>query len=230
MIILYLLSNEGNNSNMFRIESEEKLSVNNIRKGVRTIALENPIRCFKNQFIALAFGPHSGSPASVKDRNEYSIDFGHFCNVKEQNKPIVFNNYPNKGAAFSFVVEQSSKGIFSLFDKINIVLPTGQNNQATVITTGKGQISSTGKIKEQTLMDSSSFTVTPQNRFEDRDNMLRESSIAEDYWKHIINEIKQQEAKIAEEQTDKIKSSVIESIQTKIGNKTIIFITILIFF
>jgi hypothetical protein len=135
----------------------------------------------------------------VKDRNEYSVDFAHFCNVKDQNKPIMFNNYPNKGAAFSFVVEQSSKGIFSLFDKINIVLPTDQNNQ-------------------QTLMDSSNFTVTPQNRFEDRDNMLRESSIAEDYWKHIINEIKQQEAKMAEEQTDKIKSSVIDSIQTKIGN------------
>ena len=64
--------------------------------------------------------------------------------------------------------------------------------------------------------------MTPQDRFKDREHMLRESSIAEDYWKHIINEIKQQEAKMAEEQTDKIKSSVIDSIQTKIGNKIII--------
>ncbi len=49
--------------------------------------------------------------------------------------------------------------------------------------------------------------VTTQNKFEERDNMLRESSIAEDYWKQVIDKIKKQEAKMVEEQNDSINSS-----------------------
>ena len=119
-ITLYLLSNEGINSNMFRVADEQILSVTNIRKGIQTIALERPIKCYRDQFVALAFGPHSGSPASVKDRNEYSVNFIHFCSVKDQNKPIIFINYPNKGAAFSFVFEESIEGISRVSYKINI--------------------------------------------------------------------------------------------------------------
>ncbi len=55
-----------------------------------------------------------------------------------------------------------------------------------------------------TSEESSSSTETTQNKFEERDNMLRESSIAEDYWKQIIDKIKEQEAKMVEEQNDSI--------------------------
>ena len=49
--------------------------------------------------------------------------------------------------------------------------------------------------------------VTTQNKFEERDNTLRECSTAEDYWKQVINKIKQQEAKMIEEQNDSTNSS-----------------------
>jgi len=77
-------------------------------------------------------------------------------------------------------------------------------------------------------MKSSSLMVTTQTNFEERDNMLRESSIAEDYWKHIIGDIKQLEAKMVEEQNEKINSSVIDSIRDKIGNKILIIFNILV--
>jgi hypothetical protein len=79
------------------------------------------------------------------------------------------------------------------------------------------------------MKDLSNLIVTTQNKFEERDNMLRESSIAEDYWKQVIDEIKQQEAKIAEEQNDKVNSTVVDSVQTKNSNKTKITVNILIF-
>jgi tetrahydromethanopterin S-methyltransferase subunit G len=77
-------------------------------------------------------------------------------------------------------------------------------------------------------MKSSSLMVTTQTNFEERDNMLRESSIAEDYWKHIIEEIKRLEAKMIEEQNEKINSSVIDSIRDKIGNKILIIFNTLV--
>jgi hypothetical protein len=150
MITLYLLSNEGNNPKMFHVVDEEKLSVNYIRtgrKGVRTIALENPIVCHEDQFVALAFGPHSGSPASAENRNEYSVNLVHFCNVKDQNKPIMFNNYPTKGAAFSFVIEQATKGILLLFYQVNSFLLIDQNSRVTVISTQKDGTCSIGMSK-----------------------------------------------------------------------------------
>jgi hypothetical protein len=118
-ITLYLLSSVENNSNRYYVDAEQPLPATNIRqgrKGVQTIALDSPRQCYEGQFVALAFGAHSGSPASIKDRNEHSIDLGHFCSIKNHDKPIVFANYPNKGAAFSFVIEQSIEGtIFLLF-------------------------------------------------------------------------------------------------------------------
>ncbi len=77
-------------------------------------------------------------------------------------------------------------------------------------------------------MKSSSLMATTQTNFEERDNMLRESSIAEDYWKQIIEEIKQLEAKMVEEQNEKINSSVVDSIRDKIGNKILIIFNILV--
>ena len=70
--------------------------------------------------------------------------------------------------------------------------------------------------------------VPAQNKFEERDNMLRENSIAEDYWKQIIDEIKQLEAKMVEEQNDKINSSLVDSIHDKISNIILIIPNILI--
>jgi hypothetical protein len=55
--------------------------------------------------------------------------------------------------------------------------------------------------------ESSSLTMTTQNRFEERDNMLREMSIAEDYWKQVIGKIRQQEAKMVEDQNHSMNSS-----------------------
>jgi hypothetical protein len=77
-------------------------------------------------------------------------------------------------------------------------------------------------------MKSSSLMATTQTNFEERDNMLRESSIAEDYWKQIIEEIKQLEAKMVEEQNEKINSSVVDSIRDKIGNKILIIFNTLV--
>jgi hypothetical protein len=77
-------------------------------------------------------------------------------------------------------------------------------------------------------MKSSSLMATTQTNFEERDNMLRESSIAEDYWKQIIEEIKQLEAEMVEEQNEKINSSVVDSIRDKIGNKILIIFNILV--
>jgi hypothetical protein len=65
------------------------------------------------------------------------------------------------------------------------------------------------------------LTVRPQNKFKERDNMLRESSIAEDYWKQVIDRIKQQEAQIAEHNGDN-NSSVVDSINGNFGNKMLI--------
>lgn len=81
-IILYLLSNEENNSHMFRVDDEAILLDIHIQQGIQTIALKEPIECCRDQFVALAFGRDSGNPASVKNRNEYFFNLDHFSSVK----------------------------------------------------------------------------------------------------------------------------------------------------
>lgn len=77
-------------------------------------------------------------------------------------------------------------------------------------------------------MESSNLIMITQNKLEERDNILRESSIAEDHWKQVIDKIKQHETKMTEEQNAKVNSSVFDSIQDKICNKTIIIVKTLI--
>jgi hypothetical protein len=112
-IVLYLLISENDNPNMFLVVEEQPLSTIHIQKGRRgaqTIVLDNPLECYERQFVALAFEAHSGTPASVKDRNEHSVNLTHFSTLKNKGKSIPFINYPNKGAAFSFIIEPSLKG------------------------------------------------------------------------------------------------------------------------
>jgi hypothetical protein len=145
-ITLYLISSEGNSSNMFRVDGEQILSITHIQqgqKGLQKIPLESPIKCSKDQFIALAFGPHSGSPACVRDRNEHSVNLIHFCGVKDQNKPIIFTNYPNKGAAFSFVIEESVEGISHLIYQVISLLLLDQTNQVDVFSIQRKQLANT---------------------------------------------------------------------------------------
>ncbi|CAF1186544.1 unnamed protein product [Rotaria sp. Silwood1] len=182
-IILYLLESESNSPNRFRVTDEKRLRTDHIqrRSGVQRIVLNDPLKCFEKQFVALAFETYSGTPASVKDRNEHSVNHAHFCSLKAAGKSIHFMNYPNKGAAFSFIIEQHLKDL----NDGNTSEPF--NQQVLSMTEA-----------------SSNSTVTTLNKFEERDNMLRERSIAEDYWKQVIDEIKQQEARVVEEQNNNI--------------------------
>lgn len=108
-ITLYVLACENDSSNMFCIIDEQPLPSTHIyqgRGGVQKIVLDNPVECLEKQFVALAFGAHSGTPACIKNRNEHSVKLDRFHKAKSNGESIHFNKYPNQGAAFSFVVDQ----------------------------------------------------------------------------------------------------------------------------
>jgi hypothetical protein len=209
-ITLYLLISENDNPNMFLVVGEQPLPPNRIQQGrigVQTIVLDNPLECFEKQFVALAFARHSGTPASIKDRNEHSVNLDYFCNLKNRGRSIDFINYSNKGAAFSFIIEPSKSKILLFFSSLICCLFfLARSNHRSAPQTQR-RLLETETITGTTSDELLTSIVTTQNKFEERDNMLRESSIAEDYWKQVIDKIKKQEAKMVEEQNDSINSS-----------------------
>ncbi|CAF1160499.1 unnamed protein product [Didymodactylos carnosus] len=76
------------------------------RNGLHTIAANTNIPILAGQYLAISFGLGASSPYSV-ERNEYSVSVKHFQTSLKEKKPVLFTNYPNKGAAFSFNVVQT---------------------------------------------------------------------------------------------------------------------------
>ncbi|UJR10974.1 hypothetical protein I4U23_015159 [Adineta vaga] len=196
-IILYLLANEKDNPNKFLVVDEYILPTNHIyqgQRGVQTILLDRPLKCYEKQFVALAFDMYAGTPDIVKDRNEYSVNLHDFCRMKNKGKSIHFMNYSNKGAAFSFtILRRSSKIPLSntegqLLEQIYV----NESTDETKLDLFKQQLSNTSDERWN-------LTESTQNKFEERDNMLRENSIADDYWKEVIDKIKDCEDKMIED-------------------------------
>jgi hypothetical protein len=117
---------------MFLVVDEQPLPPNRIQQGrigVQTIVLDDPLECFEKQFVALAFATHSGTPASIKDRNEHSVNLDHFCNLKNKGRSIDFINYSNKGAAFSFIIEPLKSKILLFFSSLICLFFLARSNQ-----------------------------------------------------------------------------------------------------
>ncbi|CAF1269571.1 unnamed protein product, partial [Didymodactylos carnosus] len=166
------------------------------QNGVHTIATNTDIPVLAGQYLAISFGFGAGSPYSV-ERNEYSVNIKHFQTALKQKKSVLFTNYPNKGAAFSFnVVQTDTYG--------NQIPPEAVRNsnanmmELTVQYPGSESVKSSDRHSRQ-RRSSGSFEMT--NKFQERDNVLRESSIAEDYWKQIIESIKKGEQNEQREDT-----------------------------
>ncbi len=113
-IMAYILSRVTGDPNTFQVIGETSLK-NGRRheEKVLTFDLDQPLKICNGKFLALGFNSYSISPISVRDRNEYSTSMTHFENSRGskegQNRPVVFANYPNRGAAFSFTVEELDK-------------------------------------------------------------------------------------------------------------------------
>ncbi|CAF0980029.1 unnamed protein product [Didymodactylos carnosus] len=180
-ISLYLISQE------FSIDSKYRLDYNlNSSSKIQNIRLPDKpkIDVKKGQYVAIGFEKNSGSPYSVK-RNEYSIGINNpdiiswnnnndtTTHEQRNQQKIPFSNYLNKGAAFSFVVE--------LIHHVNFELPL--NNQPNEH--GGEPINKPSKKLSK--------NDDKISKFQERDDILREFSIAEDYWEKIISEIKKRE-------------------------------------
>jgi hypothetical protein len=98
-------------TNTFQVVAEGSL-LNDRGHGekVQTFVLDPPLNVCSGQFLALGFKWNSTSPMSARDRNEYSTSMTYFKNSRRLNnvwnRPVVFANYPNRGAAFSFTVDK----------------------------------------------------------------------------------------------------------------------------
>ena len=113
-IMAYILSHVIDDPNTFQVVGESSLSNGRgHEEKVLTFDLKPPLKIWKDQFLALGFKSYSISPISVRDRKEYSTSMTHFENSREskngRNRPVVFTNYPNRGAAFSFSVDELEK-------------------------------------------------------------------------------------------------------------------------
>ncbi|CAF1465132.1 unnamed protein product, partial [Didymodactylos carnosus] len=93
--------------------------------GIQKFRIDANMRLLSGQFLAIGFQRGSGSPYSI-DRDEYSVNLNHFLNIsqsgKQSNKPIVFTNYPNKGAAFSFSISQTIGIVINKFQEHGNIL------------------------------------------------------------------------------------------------------------
>ncbi|CAF4027686.1 unnamed protein product [Rotaria magnacalcarata] len=108
-VAAYILSPEKQNSSTFRIRDKTRFRHDNLGGvGTRRMTFDTPLTCYEGDVLALEFSSKSRIPVCVRDRNEYSTSSEYFHEAEKQG-PIKFDNYPSFGAAFSFIVENSTE-------------------------------------------------------------------------------------------------------------------------
>ncbi|CAM4829146.1 unnamed protein product [Rotaria magnacalcarata] len=211
-VAAYILSPEKQNSSTFRIRDKTRFRHDNLGGvGTRRMTFDTPLTCYEGDVLALEFSSKSRIPVCVRDRNEYSTSSEYFHEAEKQG-PIKFDNYPSFGAAFSFIVENSTEDEEKTNQEVEM---TGINDQL-IRSKQPNKSRSFSRKKAMTHTDTSNSSNSGNSihtQFEKNDIIFRASSIAEDYWRSKIEEIKRQEAQLADEDTHLIVSSSVSNFQ-----------------
>ncbi|CAF2066072.1 unnamed protein product [Rotaria magnacalcarata] len=211
-VAAYILSPEKQNSSTFRIRDKTRFRHDNLGGvGTRRMTFDTPLTCYEGDVLALEFSSKSRIPVCVRDRNEYSTSSEYFHEAEKQG-PIKFDNYPSFGAAFSFIVENSTEDEEKTNQEVEM---TGINDQL-IRSKQPNKSRSFSRKKAMTHTDTSNSSNSSNSihtQFEKNDIIFRASSIAEDYWRSKIEEIKRQEAQLADEDTHLIVSSSVSNFQ-----------------
>ncbi|CAF1196919.1 unnamed protein product [Rotaria magnacalcarata] len=211
-VAAYILSPEKQNSSTFRIRDKTRFRHDNLGGvGTRRMTFDTPLTCYEGDVLALEFSSKSRIPVCVRDRNEYSTSSEYFHEAEKQG-PIKFDNYPSFGAAFSFIVENSTEDEGKTNQEVEM---TGINDQL-IRSKQPNKSRSFSRKKAMTHTDTSNSSNSGNSihtQFEKNDIIFRASSIAEDYWRSKIEEIKRQEAQLADEDTHLIVSSSVSNFQ-----------------
>ncbi|CAF1059734.1 unnamed protein product, partial [Rotaria sordida] len=183
---------------------------------VQTFDLDQPLKITSGGlFLALGFKSYSLSPISVRNRNEYSTSMTHVENSVEskngRNIPVVFANYPNRGAAFSFTIDELDK--ISKSQSGDLEMVSIQKDTDPIVDSEavkhKPRFLSLFKFKSSNKIEKEQDKACKlQRTFNDHDNMLLENSIAEDYWRSVINKIKEQESASTDERNNSLVTSL----------------------
>ncbi|CAF1029064.1 unnamed protein product [Rotaria sordida] len=213
----YLLSHVADDPNTFQVVAHSSL-LNNGGHGekVQTFDLDQPLKITSGGlFLALGFKSHSLSPISARNRNEYSTSITHVENSVEskngRNIPVVFANYPNRGAAFSFTIDELDK--ISKSQSGDLEMVSIQKDTDPIVDSEavkhKPRFLSLFKFKSSNKIEKEQDKACKlQRTFNDHDNMLLENSIAEDYWRSVINKIKEQESASTDERNNSLVTSL----------------------
>ncbi|CAF4396515.1 unnamed protein product [Rotaria socialis] len=168
------------NSNWFRIVHHEHLVTKDpdlniagpttapkIKKEKGIQKFDTNIKINEGQYLAIRFSPKDGNPYSTI-RNQYYVNYE---DLPHANMSLLFTSCSTKGIAMSFNVKTAEDS----YNKRCTLAPCCANNEQPP--SYRNNVS--GSIE--------------RNEFQSRDDMLREESIAQEYWATVIKGIKRSE-------------------------------------
>ncbi|CAF1395891.1 unnamed protein product, partial [Didymodactylos carnosus] len=203
-ISLYAMS-PTNDPNKFSVTATTDVLLDRIKPSssntVQTIPLTSNLSVATGQYIAIRFEVGSGSPYSIAERNEYFVNSKTFDDNLKNDLPIPFTNCSNKGIAFGFTINSTSPGHYRR-SKVGItegdIEMQQQQPQPPLLFSPPKQHKK--RLPQSKIIRDEQ--PSGANKFQEYDNMLRENAIAEDYWKPIIDRIKENERINDEDEED----------------------------
>jgi hypothetical protein len=196
IIELYSIRESPNDLNHFFVKQFDSIITNlKISKGIQKAAI-NEISVQEGEYIGFKFGTNAGSPFTTECTSYYTNDV---LENSEQEHKILFTQCINHGISVSFSIKNHRDTKKSSKRKI-----TGETNEEQFLMQVEQHVTK-AKQKPLRTLDSNINLITENEsifcrclfldltKFQERDNMLRESSIAQEHWQRQLQRIIDQE-------------------------------------
>ncbi|CAF3781149.1 unnamed protein product [Rotaria sp. Silwood1] len=200
-IKVYIIKPVLNSSEHFFVQEQIESFVTNLRPSVGIQKFEiKPFKVHDGDYVGFKFTENAGGPFSVESASYY-IEQNIDQNI-EKEQVMHFTPCANHGITVTFTLN-SKQNRNKCFVGANVEMNKMNNEKKEITTTSIHHYISTppddikplitNKRRRSSIAVSFRQDLTKLTPFKQRDNMLRESTIAQDYWQSLIENIMREE-------------------------------------
>ncbi|CAF2989728.1 unnamed protein product [Rotaria sp. Silwood2] len=199
-IKLYIIKPVSSGSEHFSVQEQIESFVTNLRPsvGIQKFEIE-PFRVHYGDYVGFKFTENAGCPFSIECASYY---VEHIIDQNIEREVMHFTPSPKHGITVTFTLNHK-KSKNKYFIRSDLEMNKMNNEEIKITTTSTDRNFSipfddnkpliTDKRRRISIDVSFRQDLSNGMPFQQRDNMLRESTIAQDYWQSLINKIMKEE-------------------------------------